>query len=51
MSTSRLVIPGVDDDLKWRFKVICINRRSTMKAEIVKFIEKTVRDAEKAESK
>ena len=48
---SRLVVPNIDEDLKWRFKIICMNKRTTMKDEIIKFIEKMVRDAEKAESK
>ena len=47
----RLTIEKVDPDLKRRFKVWCINNNTTMRNEIIKFMEKTLSDAEKAESK
>ena len=43
----RLSIEKVDPDLKRDFKVHCINKGSTMRAEIIAYMEKTVKQAEK----
>ena len=40
----RLVVPNVDEELRRRFKVWCINHNTTMKDQIIAFMEKTVED-------
>jgi len=47
----RLTIEKVDPDLKRRFKVYCINKGSTMREELVTYMERALRDAEKAGKK
>jgi len=38
----RIVIPNVDEDLKRRFKVWCINHNRTMKDSLVRFMSDAV---------
>ena len=48
---AKLVVEKVDDDLQRRFKIFCINNGTNMRAEIIKMIERRLKQAEKAESK
>lgn len=45
---NRLTIEKVDPDLKRKFKVFCISKGSTMRDEIVAYMERAIRDADKA---
>ena len=39
-----IMIKGVPEDLRAEFKAICILKRTTMTAEILRFITRTVED-------
>jgi len=41
---SRLTIEGVDPDLKRQFKIWCINNQTTMREQIIAWMERTLKD-------
>ena len=45
------MVEKVEEDLHRRFKVFCINRGTNMREEIVRLMERRLKEAEKAESK
>lgn len=42
-----LTIDRIDPDLKYRFKVWCLERKTTMRATLLECIEKTIQEGKK----
>ena len=45
---ARLVIPGIDVELRQRYKIHCLTRNTTMKDDITAYIQRTMAKADKS---